>query len=95
MLTKLLKMIYNSEYVTIVMLQYIFIDLHKILVPIECNEFRTMNLINEAAKRLLRITMRRTRSKVKVEISGEKYEFVEGKGTNNIIYILQTLTENK
>uniref|UniRef100_A0A0B7BSZ6 Reverse transcriptase domain-containing protein n=1 Tax=Arion vulgaris TaxID=1028688 RepID=A0A0B7BSZ6_9EUPU len=44
-------------------------------------------------KILLRIMMRRIRSRIRPEISDEQCGFVEGKGTSNAIYILRTLIE--
>ena len=89
----MLNDIYNSGYLPRDMLKSVIIAIPKRPVAIECEDFRTINLINHATKLLLRIIMRRTRKKIKMEISEEQYGFMEGKGTNNAIYILRTLIE--
>ena len=92
-LTKLLNDIYNTGYIPADMLQSIFIALPKKPGSIECEDHRTISLMSHVTKLLLRIIMRRIRSKIKPEIGEEQCGFVEGKGTSNAIYIVRTIIE--
>ena len=90
-ITKLLNDIYNSGHIPDDLMRSIFIALPKKPGTTECEEHRTISLISQITKILLRIIMKRVRNKIKTEISPEQCGFVEGKGTNNAIYILRTI----
>ena len=89
-ITKLLNDVYNSGHIPDD-LSSIFIALPKKPGTTECEEHHTISLTSQLTKILLRIIMKRVRNKIQTEISPEQCGFVEGKGTNNAIYILRTL----
>ena len=93
MITKLLNDIYDSGCIPNDLLKSIFIALPKKSRAVECEDHRTISLMSHMTKILLRIIMRRMRSRIRPEISDEQCGFVEGKGTSNAIYILRTLIE--
>ncbi|GFN78083.1 LINE-1 retrotransposable element orf2 protein [Plakobranchus ocellatus] len=68
----------------------IFIALPKKPGATECELHRTISLMSQITKILLKIIMLRIRNKIKAE---EQCGFAEDKGTSNAIYILRTLIE--
>ena len=89
----MLNDIFNSGYFLSDLLQSIFIALPKKPGAVDCEDHRTISLMSQMTKILLRIIMRRIRGKIKPEIADEQCGFVEGKGTRNVLYIVRTLME--
>ena len=54
---------------------------------------RTISLMSDITKILLRTIMMRVRNKIKSEIADGQCDFAEGKGTTNAIYSLRTIIE--
>ena len=55
----------------------------------KCKEFRTISLISYAAKFILRILIRRLRSKMEDELEEELFDFRKGKGTRDAIGLIE------
>ena len=63
--------IYNINYIPSDLLQSVFIALPKKQGAVEYEDHRTISLMSHVTKILLRIVMRRVRSKIKPEIAEE------------------------
>ena len=59
----------------------------------ECNKHRTISVMSQLGKIVLRVILNRIRSKIRPEIAEEQYGFVKGKGTTNAIFLLRMLSE--
>ena len=70
-----------------------FITIPKKPGAVDCNKFRTISIISQLGKIILRIVLNRIRNKIKPEISEEQYGFVKGKGTANAIFTLRMIME--
>ena len=92
-ITNLLNEIYNSGHIPPDISKSIFIAIPKKPGTTECEFHRTISLMSQITKILLRILMMRARNKIKPEIAEEQCGFVKGKGTANAIFILRTLIE--
>ena len=73
--------------------KFIFITLPKKRGATECELYRSISLLSDIIKILLRIIRMRVRNKIKPEIAKEQCRFVDGKGTTGAVYTLRTLIE--
>ena len=71
----------------------IFITIPKKPGAVECNLFRTISLMSQITKIILKVILNRIKGKLKLEIAEEQYGFMKGKGTRNAIFIMRMLTE--
>lgn len=92
-ITILANQIYNEGAITEQMCNSIFIPLPKINGTLECSKHRTISIMNQITKIILRIIMNRIKNKVREQVSWEQYGFLEGKGTANAIFIMRTILE--
>ncbi|GFO16201.1 endonuclease-reverse transcriptase [Plakobranchus ocellatus] len=92
-ITVLLDEIYETGEIPKEMLKSIFIALPKKDGATECELHRTISLISQVTKILLRIVMMRVRNKIRPEIGDTQCGFVEGKGTTNAVYMLRMIIE--
>lgn len=91
--TKLMKDIYSSGYALEDLLESIVTALPQKSGAIDCEEYRTFNLVCHVTNVLMRILMKRIRSKIKTENEYEQCGFALGKATTRATYILRTFTE--
>ena len=75
------------------MYKSIFITIPKKPGAVECNLFRTISLISQITKIILKVILNRIKGKLKLEIAEEQYGFMKDKGTRNAIFIMRMLTE--
>ena len=92
-LTKLFNKIYASGNIIECMCESIFITLPKVEGTLECKKHRTISIMSQVTKILLRIILKRVRSKIRPELSQAQFGFVSGKGTRNAIFCLRTIAE--
>ncbi|GFN76223.1 endonuclease-reverse transcriptase [Plakobranchus ocellatus] len=92
-ITELLDEIYETGEIPKEMLKSIFIALPKKDGATECELHRTISLMSQVTKILLRIVMMRVRNKIRPEIGDTQCGFVEGKGTINAVYMLRMIIE--
>ena len=92
-ITKLANTIYEDGNLTEEMCKSIFITIPKKPGTLECNKHRTISIMSQITKIILRVIMERVRAKIRGEVAEEQYGFVEGKGTRNAIFILRMLSE--
>ena len=71
----------------------IFIVLPKQPGSTEGGRHRTISLMSQITKLLLRIILLRIKVNIRHEVAEEHFDFVQGKGTTNVIYILRTVAE--
>ena len=92
-IAKLANKIYNTGYIPKEMYKSIFITIPKKPGAVECNLFRTISLISQITKIILKVILNRIKGKLKLEIAEEQYGFMKDKGTRNAIFIMRMLTE--
>ena len=92
-IAELARRIYETGYIPKEMYKSIFIAIPKKPGAVECNLFRTISLMSQITKIILKVILNRIKQKLKPEISEEQYGFVKGKGTRNAIFIIRMLTE--
>ena len=89
----MLNNIYNRGHLPKDLCTSVSIALPRKIGETQCGQHRTISLMSQITKLLLRIIILRIRSKIKREIAEEQRSFVEGKGTTNTTYIRRTLAE--
>ena len=92
-LTKLLNSIYDSGKIPKDLAKSVFITLPKIPGTMDCELYRTISLMSQLTKVLLRIIMARMRKSLRPEISQLQFGFVPDKSTRNAIFTLSMLAE--
>ena len=92
-ITTLANKIYESGELTSHMSKSVFIAIPKVQGTLECEKHRTINIMSQVTKILLRVVLTRIRNKIRPQISEEQYGFVKGKGTRNAIFVLRNLAE--
>ena len=70
-----------------------FVMLHKSGDPKNCNNYRTIALISHASKILLIVILNRLKNKVESEVSDCQAGYRSGRGTIDMLFILQILIE--
>ena len=70
-----------------------FVMLHKSGDPKNCNNYRTIALISHASKILLIVILNRLKNKVESEISDCQAGYRSGRGTIDMLFVLQILIE--
>ena len=70
-----------------------FITIPKKPGAMECSKHRTISIMSQLGKIVLRVILNRVRNKVRPEVSEEQYGFVKGKGTTNAIFLLRMICE--
>ena len=71
----------------------LFVAIPKVEGTLECNKHRTISIMSRVTKVLLRVILKRIRSKISPKISEQQFGFVAGKGTANSIFSLRTVVE--
>lgn len=92
-LTSLANKIYDREEIVDQMTKSTFITIPKVPGTSECSKFRTISIMNQICKIVLRVVLARIRGKIRGEVAEEQYGFVAGKGTRNAIFVLRNLVE--
>src|SRR5215469_15322304 len=92
-ITTLANKIYESGELTSRMSKSVFIAISKVQGTLECEKHRTISIMSQITKILLRVVLARIRNKIWSQISKEQYGFVKGKRTRNAIFALRNLAE--
>ena len=92
-LTSLFNKIYETGDIVNSMCESIFIALPKVEGTLECNKHRTISIMSQITKIILRVILARIRSKIRPQISDEQFGFVPKKGTGNALFTLRVLAE--
>ena len=92
-LTSLFQKIYETGNIVDSMCESVFVALPKVEGTLECNKHRTLSIMSQITKILLRVMLKRIRTKIRPQISDEQFGFVTGKGTSNALFSLRVITE--
>ena len=92
-LTKIFNVIYYKGELPEELRKSVFITLPKKAGAIDCEHHRTICIMSQATKMLLRIMMKRMRSIMSREIGKEQFGFVKDKGTVNAIFTLKSILQ--
>ena len=92
-LASLFQRIYDSGNMADGMCDSVFVALPKVEGTLECNKHRTLSIMSQITKILLKIILKRIRNRLRPQISDEQFGFVPGKETNNALFSLRVLTE--
>ena len=93
MLWQICNRVYESGIFPRQMLLSIFITLPKIPGTLDCSSHRTISLMSQILKILLKIIFKRIRRQLLPEISVNQYGFMKDCGTRNAIFIIRILSE--
>ena len=91
--TELANIMYESGKLPDELCKSIFIAIPKKAGTTDCEAHRTISLISQFTKVVLRVLLIRARSKFRLQSSEEQYGFKEGCGCRNAIFILRMLSE--
>ena len=70
-----------------------FIVIPKTEGAAECGKHRTISIMSQMAKMILKVIDNRFKSKVKKHVDGAKFCFRRNKGTGKTIFVLRTIIE--
>ena len=90
---QLANKIYDSGQIPTPMQLSTFITIPKKPGAMECNKHRTISIMSQLGKIILRVILNRVRNKIRPEIPEEQYGFVKGKGTANAIFLIRMICE--
>ncbi len=93
LLTEIARQVYENGERVAQMYKSTFITLAKIPGTLECNKHRTISIMSQVTKIILRVVLVRMRNKILPEIGNEQCGFIKEKGTRNAIFILRMLME--
>ena len=91
--TALANKIYNTGYIPEEMRKSVFVTLPKKPGTVECEEHRTISLMSQITKIILRVLLNRARNRIKEVVSEVQYGFGAGRGTRNAIFITRMISE--
>ena len=92
-LTKMANRIYDTGVVPEKMKENTFIVIPKKPGTVECKEHRTIALISQVGKVILKVIGRRIKRKLMENVDEKQYGFKKGKGTRNAIFVLKMIIE--
>ena len=92
-LTSLFQKMYETGYVVESLCESVFIALPKVEGTLECSKHRTLSIMSQITKILLRVILKRIRAKIRPQIGDEQFGFVAEKGTANALFTFRVLTE--
>ena len=90
---QLANKIYDTGQIPTPMQLSTFITIPKKPGAMECNKHRTISIMSQLGKIVLRVILNRIRNMIRPEIPEEQYGFVKGKGTANAIFLLRMISE--
>ena len=70
-----------------------FITIPKIEGTLECKNHRTICIMSQITKIILRVIINRVIRRTREQISEEQYGFMPGKGTSNAIFVMRNIME--
>ena len=72
-----------------------FIVIPKKEGAVECDNHRTISIMNQVAKIVLKVINERLKRKVEETVDKAQFGFRKGKGTRNAIFVLKTIMERR
>ena len=92
-LTNITDRTHDTGYIPHAVEKSIFITIPKKEGATECGQHRTISIMSQTGKIVLRVILNRMRNKVDQNIGQEQYGFRKGKGTTNAIFSLRMIIE--
>ena len=92
-LSLLCNEIYNTGYWPKDLKESIFIHIPKKPKATRCQEYRTISIMSQVTKLLLKIVMDRMKRKIEAELDDDQSEFRQGKGTREGLLNLRLVCE--
>ena len=92
-ITKIANKVYNTGTIPNEMAKSIFIAIPKKPGAVECSSHRTIALMSQIGKIVLRVILERIRSKLRSEVAEEQFGFMAEKGTSNAIFTMRMIQE--
>ena len=92
-ITELANKIYSTGTIPDRMKESEFIVIHKNLGAIDCGKHRTISIMSQVAKIVLKVIGERLKAKVEEYVDEEQYGFRKKRGTRNAIFVLRTVIE--
>ena len=92
-LTSLFQKMYETGYVVESLCESVFIALPKVEGTLDCSRHRTLSIMSQITKILLRVILKRIRAKIRPQIGDEQFGFVAEKGTANALFTFRVLAE--
>ena len=92
-ITELANKIYDTGNIPKKMEESEFIVIPKKEGAVECGKHRTISIMSQVAKIVLRVIDERLRRKVEETVDRAQFGFRKGKGTRNAIFVLRTIIE--
>ena len=71
----------------------VFVTIPKVEGTLECSKHRTISIMSQITKIMLRVILTRIRAKIRPQISQQQFGFMARKGTRNAIFTLRVLAE--
>ena len=91
--TELANKMYDTGNIPEKMMENVFIAIPKKPGTVECKEHRTIALMSQVGKVILRVIGRRIKRRIMENVDEKQYGFRKGKGTRNAIFVLRMITE--
>ena len=89
----LANLIYQSGKIPEKMKESEFIVIPKKEGAVDCSKFRTISIMSQVSKIVLKVIDERLKRKVTEHVKEEQYGFRKGRGTRNAIFVLRTAME--
>ena len=84
---------YESGYIPNAMRESVFVSIPKKSGALECSTHRTISIMSQLGKVLLRVVMSRLKGKMNERVLEEQHGFRKGTGTNSAIFALRMIIE--
>ena len=92
-ITRIANRIYNEGYIPEAMRESVFVTIPKKQGAIDCEKHRTISIMSQIGKVVLRVIRTRLKGKIEENLTEEQYGFRSGKSTTNAIFALNMVIE--
>ena len=92
-ITRIANRIYDEGYIPEAMRESVFVTIPKKPGAVECEKHRTISVMSQIGKVVLRVLRARLKRKIEENLTQEQYGFRSGKGTTNAIFSLNMIIE--
>lgn len=92
-ITDIANKVYETGIIPQRMQESEFIVIPKKVGAVECSKHRTISIMSQVAKMVLKVIDERLKAKVAEHVDEEQYGFRKNKGTRNAIFVLRTVIE--
>ena len=92
-ITRIANRIYDEGYIPEAMRESVFVTIPKKPGAIDCEKHRTISVMSQIGKVVLRVIRTRLKRKIEENLTQDQYGFRSGKGTTNAIFALNMIIE--